>query len=572
MRVSSAVIRVVPGLMLAIAMLGYTGVSFAASADAAVSGVVRDVHGTPQLGAMVQLLSASAVTVATAFTDDHGRYIMPSVLPGRYRLRATAAFFVPAIRPNVRLEAGAQAIVNLTMSTLFEAENWLPAQRRRADEPADDWKWTLRSTANRPLLRLVDPEDGVSISSSGEQAHKYTSQGRVSLVSGDGAFGEGGTHQVVVLNRTIENGESAVLRADIGDPKTPYPAGASVDVTTGYERRSPLGGSTRLVSSLQIHPELMDGGMPGFQVLQLASTQQIELGDAVQIDVGTLLEAERLEETRILSEPFVRATVRPDENTVVQYRFASGRDLQSSEDLDHLKPAMSVLSDAMGRPLNPGGSHNEVSISRKMNGRVLTFAAFSDHLDNATLEGGGAIDRAAIGSAAMIADPTTGTFRLAADGYSGRGLSVALMQPITQSLSAYAEYDLGTALMSNGGMPAITDLQSNLTRKTETAASLTVHGKIVRSGTAMKAEYRWQAARSLTQVNAYNNAGEDAYLSFYVRQKLWCGRLLPQGIDAVVEATNLLEQGYQPVLAPDGRTLFLAQIPRAIQGGLAFNF
>jgi hypothetical protein len=41
---------------------------------------------------------------------------------------------------------------------------------------------------------------------------------------------------------------------------------------------------------------------------------------------------------------------------------------------------------------------------------------------------------------------------------------------------------------------------------------------------------------------------------------------------AVVEATNLLEQGYQPVLAPDGHTLFLAQVPRAIQCGLAFNF
>jgi hypothetical protein len=26
------------------------------------------------------------------------------------------------------------------------------------------------------------------------------------------------------------------------------------------------------------------------------------------------------------------------------------------------------------------------------------------------------------------------------------------------------------------------------------------------------------------------------------------------------------------VLAPDGHTLFLAQLPRAIQGGLAFNF
>jgi hypothetical protein len=88
----------------------------------------------------------------------------------------------------------------------------------------------------------------------------------------------------------------------------------------------------------------------------------------------------------------------------------------------------------------------------------------------------------------------------------------------------------------------------------------------------MKAEYRWQPSRTLTQVNSFNASADEGYMGVYVRQRLWCGRILPQGIDAVVEATNLLEQGYQPVLAPDGHTLFLAQLPRAVQGGLAFNF
>jgi hypothetical protein len=88
----------------------------------------------------------------------------------------------------------------------------------------------------------------------------------------------------------------------------------------------------------------------------------------------------------------------------------------------------------------------------------------------------------------------------------------------------------------------------------------------------MRAEYRWQPQDTLTQVNAYNADPSEAYLSFYVRQRIGCARFLPHGVDAVVEATNLLEQGYQPVLAADGRTLFLAQVPRAIQGGVAFNF
>lgn len=555
-------------------MLWGAAAAMAASPDAALSGVVRDSHGTPQMGALVTLLTSGSSTIATAFTDDHGRYIIPSVLPGRYQLRATAAFFSPATKPNIRLQAGAQAIVNLTMSTLFEVENWLPAQRRMADEPADDWKWTLKASATRPLLRLTDPEDGAEISSSGEAAHKSVNQGRVSVLSGDGQFGEGGTHQVLMLNRTLENNDSAVFRADVGDPVSPYPSGGSVAVSAGYEKRSMLGGSTRLVSIVQSHPELMDAGTAtGFEVVELASTQQIELGDMVEIDAGTLVEAERLERTRMMARPFLHASVRPTDDVLLEYRYARSRELESSEDLDRLKPAIAVLTDAQGRPLDPDGGHHELAVSRKLGkDRAITFAAYADSFNAATLTGGGTIDRSAIESLPMIADPTTGTFRLAGPGYHAKGVSVSFVEPLTPAVSAVFEYDLGTALVNLGGTPSMADLQSSLVARTEPAARASLRGHIAKTGTALKAEYRWQPLDTVTAVNAYNVSPDQAYLTFVVRQRLWAGRFLPSGLDAVVAATNLLEQGYQPVLAPDGKTLFLAQVPRAIQAGLAFNF
>ena len=550
------------------------------SPSAALAGVVRDVHGTPQMGALVELLAADASTVASAFTDDHGRYIMPSVLPGKYQLRATAAFFVPAARSNLRLQPGLQAIANLTMNTFLEAENWLPAQRRRADEPADDWKWTLRSTANRPLLRLVDPQAGMIVSSSSERTTPASDQGQVAVMNGDGAFGDGGMHQVLVLNRTIEDGDGMVLRADFGDSQGPSTPGPSLDITTGYERRSgnsaigSLIGTTRMVSNFQTHPELIDGYGTGFEVLQMASTQEFELGDAVLIDAGTLLQAERLQATRVMSEPYVRITAKPTSDVMVEYRFATGRQLQSSADLDGLKPQVAALSDALGRPGSNNGRHQEIAVSRKLDdGTVISAAVFSDQFSSASLAGSGLVNIGVMQGASMISDPTTGTFHLAAAGYSGRGLSGSLMRPLTPALSAWAEYDLGTAMrLNNAGTATLVGLRGQMSAHTTQAASVSLRGKILRSGTALKAEYRWQPSRTLTQVNAYNTTAEEAYMSFFLRQRLWCGRFLPQGIDAVVEATNLLEQGYQPVLAPDGHTLFLAQMPRAVQGGLAFNF
>jgi len=525
------------------------------------------------MGALIELTRADAGTVATAVSDDHGRYLMAMVSPGHYQLRATAAFFIPLLRNDVRLRAGVQSILNLTMNNLFDADNWLPAQRRRADEPVDDWKWTLRSTASRPLLRLVDPENGGPVSSSADQSHHVSSQGRIMLTNGDGAFGNGGYHQALVLDRTMEDGDGAVLRADVGDVQTggesPQP---SISIITGYERRSLMGGSTRLVSSFQSHPELTDGaGVGGFQVLRLASTQQFALGDMFLIDAGTLMAAERLEETRLEAEPFIRLTARPGSDVVVEYRYASSRELQSSDDLDKLKPALSVVPDANGKPLSDRGMHHQLTVSRKLGSRVVSASAYIDRVAYGAIVGSGLMSGPSLQLANAVADPTTGTFEVGGPGYAARGLSVSMMQTLTPALSAWVEYDLGTALRSNGDM-VLTDLSDGMTPQTEAAASVALRGKIVRSGTSLKAEYRWQPANTLTQVNAYNVMPEEAYLTFYVRQRLWSGNILPQGLDAVVEATNLLEQGYQPVLAPDGQMLILAQAPRAIQGGLSFNF
>src|ERR1700749_59132 len=91
----SAVRRAVAGLVLTVLVLGWTSYGVAAPSNAAISGVVRDSHGTPQMGALIELLTGDATTVASALTDDRGRYIIPTVLPGKYQLRATAAFLVP---------------------------------------------------------------------------------------------------------------------------------------------------------------------------------------------------------------------------------------------------------------------------------------------------------------------------------------------------------------------------------------------------------------------------------------------------------------------------------------------
>jgi hypothetical protein len=116
------------------------------------------------------------------------------------------------------------------------------------------------------------------------------------------------------------------------------------------------------------------------------------------------------------------------------------------------------------------------------------------------------------------------------------------------------------------------DTLASLSAERAYAGTAFADGKILRTGTTLRASYRWQPSRTLTTVDAFRVSDDGAYLSCTVRQSL--GRLpgMPQGLEAVVDLQNLLAEGYQPYLSTDGKTLYLAQTPRALQAGLSFTF
>src|SRR6201997_2762074 len=122
----------------------------------AISGMVSDSAGVPQIGAVVQLLRPDMSVISPVYTSAKGRFSFATVLPGKYAVKAMGTAFLPSLRENVRVRAN--TVVNLTLNTLYEVMQWLPAEPRAVDAQKDDWKWTLRSAANRPLLRWL--EDG----------------------------------------------------------------------------------------------------------------------------------------------------------------------------------------------------------------------------------------------------------------------------------------------------------------------------------------------------------------------------------------------------------------------------
>src|ERR1700757_292162 len=101
-------IKIGPALALLMFVLA---LSANAEGPAAVSGIVRDAKGTPQVGALVELLGPNLVVIANTFTDDRGRYTLRDVSPGNYNLKASGSFFLPTLRENLRVLADSKLVV-----------------------------------------------------------------------------------------------------------------------------------------------------------------------------------------------------------------------------------------------------------------------------------------------------------------------------------------------------------------------------------------------------------------------------------------------------------------------------
>ncbi len=570
------------GLGLGALLLWLTPTVSAAGPMAAVSGVVRDAQGVAQVGALVEVLAAGTVRVGAAITDMNGRYRIANLVSGRYQVRASAALFMPATRSNLRLLMGMRATVNLTLSMLSDPTAWLPAERRKPDEPGDDWMWTLRSAANRPILRVLSSGDVVVSSAGAEGASRRAPvKACASMRSGDGGFGEGGVHTALALDRATGDGSDEVVRTDVATEGTSYGRETATEIDAGYERNVGFASVSRLVVSYASHPEMLSSGSTGnamgMQAVRMASAQKMQLGDAVDVEAGGTVYAIRTAGTALTAQPFLHVTVHPGEVWAVRYRLATERDLQGFDGLDSIEEELPAAVACGARLCTENGIHQEIALSRKAGGGAIEAAVYRDAIGRLAISGAGAMSVAELagggGPSGVVMDGVTGNFRTLGVGTTTDGVSLTVSEPLSAALWAALEYDSGAALaMRNAGEEGLAEVSAGLHPEAAEAVTVSVQGRELRAGTMLRAAYRWQPRNLVTAVGPYAAFSDQAFLGFYVRQALRCGDRLPQGFEATLDVTNLLAEGYQPFLSADGRTLYLAQSPRMVEGGLSFTF
>ncbi len=565
---TSAVKRVrLQSVTLLLVLLPVAANAAAQTRAAGVTGVVRDAKGIPQMGALVQALLPDATPVGQAITDLKGHYLIRNLKPGKYQVRASAALYMPSMRGDLRLRAGAQAIVDLTLTTLFEESNWLPAERRQPDEPADEWKWSLRTAANRPILRLADEKDVVLISASAEN-NKRATHTRVEILGGNG-FANGGLQNAVTYGEASRDGHGVLMRASGGVVSGPSSLGSATKGSVVYQQPAGMFGYSRTRISFQDHPEIVgQGGGNGYQAYTLDSAEVMNFGDTLALEVGSSLRAVRMGAASMEARPFVKLAMQPNEMLVFSYRMARSRELQGADDIDSADAPLPLAVLQNGRMLQERGLHQQLGVTVKNSKGSIRTAYYRDSIERPMIAGFGSVESSGLARGNMLVDANTSTARVMGDAYSSVGWSIAATEQLGQNLWTTLEVNTGDAL-SVVDSPVI---GPKLHAGRAKSAAVGFKAQMPASGTQLRASYRWQSEQTVTPVNMFSGMSRQPYLSFSVRQPLRIRRFRLENMEAFLDVTNLLAQGYQPFLSSDGKTLYLAQSPRMLQAGVAFTF
>ncbi len=537
-----------------------------------ISGYVKNSAGVPQMGAAVEVLTSA--TAQTLYTDTRGFFSTAALLPGTYVVKVSAPSFLPTIRENIRLESGATLVVNLTLNTLFEAVQMLPT-RAKTPEEHDDWKWTLRSASNRPILRVLDDGPLVVVSKSDKEDDKVL-KARVAFMAGNDGSGVGGAPDMSTnfgLEQSLFSDGTLSFNGDIG-----YGSGLPTGIVRAAFSKDMGDGS---------HPEMaltvrrfatVDTAFhdAALQALALSLSDTAQIGNFLGLRFGSELQTVQFRGRSNAIRPFGSADLHLGPDTVIGYTYSTSRPTTrrskgfdtAPADLTETDPRVALVGDD---PKIERARHNEISVSRRFGNNRIQAAYFRDRVNNVVLNG---VGDDVFSGGDFLSDFYSGTFNYSGGDLSSNGIRLVFERKISDALTATFDYAFGGVLTLDQTGLDWSQVRDSLRAQNRHTFATKLSGTVPGSRTRIITSYRMGDTDALTPVDMFNvSAGQtDPYLNLFVRQPIPGRRFIPGNMEALVDVRNLLAQGYMPILGQDGHTLYLVQAARSFRGGLAFTF
>src|SRR5213594_4112069 len=256
----------------------------------------------------------------------------------------------------------------------------------------DDWKWVLRSSANRPILRMLP--DGTAVTAANSEQSNRDLKGTLSFVAGSPSGGFGSTSDMntgFAVEKSIFSSGTMAVQGNVG-----YGSGSPTAVVrTSYTHKMANGSQPKLAFTMRrlAAPE-MNGRSTVLQTLALTSSDDFTVGDVLELKFGSELQTIQFMGRVNAFRPFGSADLHLSPNTVLEYQYASALPNSRLEkgfdsapaDLSESEPRVSIADFA---PSLQRAHHQEVSVPRRLGKNNLQVAVYSDRVANPALTGVG---------------------------------------------------------------------------------------------------------------------------------------------------------------------------------------
>jgi len=536
-----------------------------------ISGRVKNAQGVPQMGALVQVNSLVASKVFEAFTDESGNYLIRDVAPGAYDVRVTAVSFLPTLREDITLRSGANLVLNLTLNTLTDAIQLLPAKQGTAVD--DDWKWTLRSAANRPILRLANGQPVVVANGTKDHLQKTS----VAFVAGGDGTAFGGDSEMstqVNVERSLFQTGLLSFNGDVG-----YGQGPDATVLrASYAHDMPNGSVPELAVTVRrfaTSPTLAlhDAAL---EAMNVRAGDKMQLAGFVDLEAGAEFQTVQFMGHVNAYRPFGSADVHLSPDSLLQYQYTTS--VPTTRGLKGFDSAPADMTEAGLRmtlvdqqSVLEKARHQEMSLSHRAGKTSIQLAYFRDHIFDTALTGVGELS-GDYGS--ILPDVYSGTFAYNGGNLDTNGIRCVVERQLPNGITATVDYAFGGVLSLTEDNVHLNDARSQMEKDYRSSVAVKIAGSLPRTKTTWLASYKWMNPGALTPVDLFNSGpGQtDPYLNFFFRQPLPGSGFMPVKMEALLDIRNLLAQGYHPVVGPDGETVYLVQAARSVRGGFAFVF
>ncbi len=564
----------------------------------AISGVVSDSAGVPQMGASVILFNRQDRQFLKVLTDERGAFQFLSLIPDVYSVKVTMASFVPAMRKGILVQPGMLSVLSVNMNTLFSSIRFSYPPIEAGNPMSDEWKWVLRSaTPTRPVLRFTPDVLAKDIKKKDRGAVFSETRGVLKLSAGDGQSAVGTSSEAdlgtafalatsLYGNSMLEVSGNLGYGSQTGVPtaafRTSYTRGTGPDAPEFSVTMRQLFVPGRLASSIAG----ADAAAPMLRAVSASYDDRTELTDGLTAQYGFTMNSVSFFDRMNYASPYARLVYSMGDAGEIEVAFSSGdarpdlagrlsAETGQQQDLNTLGlfPRISMRD---GKMQIQRGDDLEVSYSRKVGRRTYQISAYRESIYNAALSIMNS--NGMFGGNDLLPDLFTGAATFNAGDFHSTGFTASIAQELGDHITATLIYGSMGGLSAQPGEMVTNspdELRAMIHAGHGSAATALVTAVSPRTGTHMIASYQWSSDHNWVLPGHMYSVQEVRALpglNIMVRQPIPGLGILPWRMEATADLRNLLAQGYLPMGAMGGQQFLLVETPRSFRGGLAFIF